>query len=298
MQLWKLLAHHSTRRAPPEGGGKGGVLAEFPSLSDFFLLFNFIIFFPSLLVCCGNPRPRKAYAWSQLQNVSQKKKNRFELEVLDAAPPISPDKPFAGGGGGGGAGAADTSSTPGSSTHLVFYTQHSLLSNQMLQMVLFQHTHSIQMQKVRRRRAHTRHTPQGGGGGGGDLGSRTRSYSSASKQVLSPAQEVRIPAAAKGVEKMLSDRRFDSPLRVTLFSGNSDTLAEGGGGAGAGGGGGDGAEDPETVLVNLERRRQQLLSELSRKRKLLAQYEEERAAFGAPASELKLELPAVSGAGT
>lgn len=164
--------------------------------------------------------------------------------------------------------------------------------------VLFQHTHSIQMQKVRRRRAHTRHTPQGGGGGGGDLGSRTRSYSSASKQVLSPAQEVRIPAAAKGVEKMLSDRRFDSPLRVTLFSGNSDTLAEGGGGAGAGGGGGDGAEDPETVLVNLERRRQQLLSELSRKRKLLAQYEEERAAFGAPASELKLELPAVSGAGT
>ena len=112
-----------------------------------------------LRACCAvydaqdKVKPRKSYAWSQLQNVSQKKKNRFELEVsvisvvlphmgysvtrgatrwavqralfmhtesdsqsllflpttqyklmtshlqtnrLDAAPPISPDKPYRG----------------------------------------------------------------------------------------------------------------------------------------------------------------------------------------------------------
>ena len=40
-----------------------------------------------LRACCAvydaqdKVKPRKSYAWSQLQNVSQKKKNRFELEV-------------------------------------------------------------------------------------------------------------------------------------------------------------------------------------------------------------------------
>jgi len=225
--------------------------------------------------------PRKSYVWSQLVNVSWKKKTRFELEVLDTLPAGSPTKPFRS--GSGMSSPAGAGPAIGASTLLVYQAGSDMGASQMLHMVLFQHTHSIQMQKVLRRRANTlRMTPaharpgtagSGRGGasaaasGNGTLdagGSRDRSFST-SKRVLTPATEVRLPSGATGIsDALLSDRPFDSPLRVTLFSndGGDDTNT--------------GTDTSHAAIEALERRRHQLLMELGRKRTLLAQYEEER----------------------
>ena len=87
-------------------------------------------------------KPRRSWTWSQLVNISWRKK-KFELELLEQQV-VSPDKPYP---SNRASDVADFEET----TEVALLTEHQTYPDQMLKMVQFQHQHSIDVLKLQRK---------------------------------------------------------------------------------------------------------------------------------------------------
>jgi len=186
-------------------------------------------------------KPRRSWTWSQLVNISWRKK-KFELELLEQQV-VSPDKPYP---SNRASDVADFEET----TEVALLTEHQTYPDQMLKMVQFQHQHSIDVLKLQRKQRRIECTPPVKGRAFRDSGAGSE---------LCGAHNP--PGEQKNASQTLGGGS-NAPVRLFQNPGNGTEVT-----------------DSEDVIDQLMRRRVQLCSELERKRKLLVQYEEQEREF-------------------
>lgn len=214
--------------------------------------------------------PRKSWEWLSLTNVWWKK-NKFFLELDE-----------------------NSSGNKLVNQSYVWKTASPTQSDLILKMVHFQHTNSLRCEKLtetRRRRDYLANaslsieskgntgtalkTPHKSLGDGDDI-----SVSSFNTPAVVPAaQEVSLPRTAASFTRLLSEAQTGSqstasPIPIRTFSSNAEDFREDSGRSAT-------SDNSRDTLEKLERRRDQILAELTRKRRLVAQYEKEEAEFAA-----------------
>ena len=198
-------------------------------------------------------KPRKSWGWLSLTNVSWKK-NRFFLELEEPS---------------------RRSSSGIINMKYIWKTNSPHQSDLMLKMVHFQHTNSLRCEKLTEtRRREDYLTSIGSSGQASDFASPAKSVGFTngagaplgmdSPHIVPAAHEVNLPAAASSVTKLLEEARNtpksnSSPVTVRTFDigGTSRRTVS------------TTSLNSRSTLDALERRRDQILAELARKRQQL-----------------------------
>ena len=222
-------------------------------------------------------KPRKSWGWLSLTNVSWKK-NRFFLELEEPS---------------------RLSSAGIINMKYIWKTNSPTQSDLMLKMVHFQHTNSLRCEKLtetRRREEYLASNGSSGQASGFASPAKTAGFANGagapsgildSPHIVPAAHEVNLPAAASSVTKLLEEARNtpksnSSPVTVRTFDvgGSSRRTVS------------TTSLNIRSTLDGLERRRDQILAELARKRQQLEGFISEEQEFtSAPTTAGEDELP-------